>query len=104
MDFQDVALLPSLVSFSTTFLINCGGGEILDTSTSVITMDGGDQGHAPCKIILLQQCLFLCQSNFMEIKRGWLLSVCFNWCIWVVPLRLSEVGCPLETVRGGVST
>ena len=25
------------------------------------------QGHAPCKIILLQQSLFLCQLNFMEI-------------------------------------
>ena len=30
---------------------------------------GGKQGHAPCKILLFQQALFLCPSNFMEIIR-----------------------------------
>ena len=34
-----------------------------------MTLVGGMQGHAPCKILLLQQSLLLCQLNFMEIIR-----------------------------------
>ena len=33
------------------------------------TVFGGKQGHALCKIFLLQQILFLCQLNFIEITR-----------------------------------
>ena len=69
MGFQDVAFLPSRASFSTTFLKSYGRGESLVTTTCLKTVVGGKQGHAPCKILLLQQSLFLCQLNFLEITR-----------------------------------
>ena len=67
--FQDVAFLSSWVSFPAIFLTNSGKGEGLRTTTYLKTVVGGRQGHAPCKILLLQQSLFLCQLNFMEIIR-----------------------------------
>ena len=65
--FQDVVFLPSRACFYTTFLTNCGGSESLKFTTCPMTVVGGEQGHAPSKIFLLQQSFFLCQSNFMEI-------------------------------------
>ena len=32
-------------------------------------MVGGKQAHAPCEVLTLQQTLFLCQLNFIEIVR-----------------------------------
>ena len=67
MSFQDVAFLPSKASFSSTFLRNNGRGEGFCITRCAKTVVGGKQGHAPCRILLLQQSLFLCQSNLMEI-------------------------------------
>ena len=75
MAVQDVASLPSEASFSATFLKHCGRGESLGTTTCLRTVVGGKHRHASCKILLLQQHLFLCQSNFMEIIR-------LLWQIW----------------------
>ena len=69
MGFQDVVFLPLCASFYTTFLKNCGRCESLVTTTCLKTVVVGKQGHAPCKILLLQQSLFLCQSIFIEILR-----------------------------------
>ena len=63
MNFMDVALLPSRANFSTTFLKNCGRGEILVSTTYLITVVGDRQRHAPCKILLLQQSLIFCVSQ-----------------------------------------
>ena len=64
MGFQDVAFMPSQASFSTTFLKKCGRGESLGTTTCLKTVVGGKQGHAPCKILLLQQSLFFTSVKF----------------------------------------
>ena len=56
--FHDVVFLPSRASFSSTFLKNCGRGESLSTTTCIKAVVGGKQGHAPCRILSLQQCLF----------------------------------------------
>ena len=69
MGFQDVAFLPSRDSVYTTFHKNCGRGESLGTATYLSSVVGGKQGHAPCKIFLFQQFLFLCQSNLFKIMR-----------------------------------
>ena len=69
MCFQDVVFLPFQTSFYTTFVINCGRGEGFRKATCLNTVAGGKQGHAPCKMLLLQQILFLCHSNFIEITR-----------------------------------
>ena len=69
MGFQDVSFLPSKASFSTTFPKNCNTGESLRTTTYNKTVVGGKQGHAPCKILLVQQILFSCQLNLMEIIK-----------------------------------
>ena len=53
IEFQDVAFLPSLASFSTTCKENCGRGESLGITTCLKTVVGGKQGHAPCKVLLL---------------------------------------------------
>ena len=34
-----------------------------------VSLVGGRQGHTPCEILSLQQSLFLCHSNFMEVIR-----------------------------------
>ena len=67
--FQDVTFLPSWASFATTFLNKCDGGDSLWTATCLKSVVGGKQGHAPCKMLFLQQSLFLRQSNLMEIIR-----------------------------------
>ena len=63
MGFQDVAFLPSPVSFSTTCLKNCGGGKNLGTTTCLRTVVGGRQRHTPRKILSLQQSLFCVSQN-----------------------------------------
>ena len=68
MGFQDVAFLLCQARFPPHFL-NCGRCECLGTTICHITVVGGEQGYAPCKILLLQQSLFLCPLNFMEIIR-----------------------------------
>ena len=67
MGFDYVAFLPSLASFSTTFRKDCGRGEGLGITTCPKCVVLGKHGHAPCKMLLLQQSLFLCRLNFMEI-------------------------------------
>ena len=41
----------------------------LGTTTCLIIVVEGRQGHAPCNILFLQEVLFFCQTNFMEIIR-----------------------------------
>ena len=69
MGFQDVTFLPYWASFSTTFLEYFGIDECLRTTTSFRSVVGGKQGHTSCKTLSLQQCLSLCQLNFMGIVR-----------------------------------
>ena len=64
MDFQDVAFQPSQASFSTTFHTKCGRGESLMTTTYPKTVVGVKQGHAPCRILSLQQNLFFLSVEF----------------------------------------
>ena len=54
--------------FSTTFHKHCGRCESLGTTTT-LAMARGNQGHAPCKIFMLQQILFQCQFMFLNIIR-----------------------------------
>ena len=73
MVFQDVAFLPSQAGFLTTFLDNGGSLMTTTTTTCLITLIGDEQWHAPCRILSLQPCLFLCQMNFMEnIRLSWI--------------------------------
>ena len=51
-------------SFSTTCLKNCGKGECLGTTTCLMTVAGGKQGHAPCRMLPLQQILFFVSLKF----------------------------------------
>ena len=53
-------------SFYTTFLKRCGRGESLRNTTCLV---GGRQGYVPCKILLLQQSLFLCLLIIMKIIK-----------------------------------
>ena len=39
--------------FSTTFFLKCGRGECLMTTTCLVCVVGGMQGHAPCRIVWL---------------------------------------------------
>ena len=59
MCFQDVAFLPSRARFFTTFLVSCGRGEGLGSTTCLGNVFGGKQGHDPCRILLLHQGLFV---------------------------------------------
>ena len=68
MGFQDIAfLLPELV-FSPHFSTGVVEVKASGPPQVVILWLGGKQGHAPCKILSLQQSLFLCQLNLMETK------------------------------------
>ena len=69
MGFQDVASLPTRVSFPPPFLKIVVVVIALGPSHVIKLWYGVKQGHAPCKILLLQQNLFLCQLNFMKIIR-----------------------------------
>ena len=64
MGLQDVAFLPSRASVSTKFLKKCGRGDSLRTTTCLRTVDGGKQGHALCRILLLQQSPFFLSVKF----------------------------------------
>ena len=70
MGFYGLAFLPTQPAFYDTFLNdNDGGGYDLRIATCLRIVVWGEYGHAPCKISSLQQILFLCQLNFMEIIR-----------------------------------
>ena len=58
-DYLDVKFLPRDIFF-TTFLESCGKGESFRTTTCLKTVVGGKQGYASCKLLSLQQSLFLC--------------------------------------------
>ena len=58
MGFQDVVFLPSPATFFITFLIKLN----FRTITCLIAVFAGKQGHAHCKIFLLQQIDFLCHN------------------------------------------
>ena len=63
MGFQDVAFLQPELVFSTIFVEDCGRGDTLRTITRCPkTVVGGKQGHAPCKILSLQQ------NRFVSVK------------------------------------
>ena len=64
MRFQDVAFLPSRANFSTTFLDNCGRGEMLEITTCSKTVVEGKKRHAPSKIILQNQSLYVVSVQF----------------------------------------
>ena len=51
MDFLIVVFLSSQAGFSTTFLDNCGRGVSLWTTTCLISVFDGRQGHAPCNVV-----------------------------------------------------
>ena len=40
---------------------------VAGVSKGMLHVAGGKQGHAPCRILSLQQSFLLCQLNFMEI-------------------------------------
>ena len=69
MGFHDVALLPSRAIFSSPHFLIIVVVMKASGPPHVLKLVGGKQGHAPCKIILLQQSLFLYHLNFMEIIR-----------------------------------
>ena len=56
MGFNDVASMPSQSSFSTTVPKSCDRSESLRITTCSKTVVAGKQGHAPCILLLLQQC------------------------------------------------
>ena len=68
MGFQDVVFLPLQTGIYTTFIRHCGRGFFFWTATCLRTVVC-KQGHALCKIFLLQQIIFLCQLNFLKIIR-----------------------------------
>ena len=68
MCFVDVAFLPPRASFSTTFPKNCGRGGNLGTTTCLKNVVGGKQGHAPCRILLLQKKHLFVSVNFHEVE------------------------------------
>ena len=51
MRLQEVVFQPFRVSFSTTFLKQCGRGESLGTTTCLRYVVGGKQGYAACQIL-----------------------------------------------------
>ena len=53
MCFHDVAFLLSRATLSTTFHKNCDGSESLVAYTYLETVVGVEEGHAPCKTLLL---------------------------------------------------
>ena len=59
MVFLDVAFIPSQTSSSTTFLKYCDRGKGLRTTKCLKSVVEGKQGHALCKIPLIQQSLFV---------------------------------------------
>ena len=69
MGFQDVTSLPTRARVPSHSRSNCGGGGKSATITCLITVVGGNRGHAPCNICLLHLYLFVCQLNFVEIIR-----------------------------------
>ena len=58
MGFKDVVFLPHRVGFYITFLEKCGRGESLESTTSLITVVGRKQGHAPCKHFFFNKAFF----------------------------------------------
>ena len=66
MDFQDEAFLPPSWFHTRFLIVNSGGGL---NRYMFFYCGWGKQGHASCKILSLQQSLFLCHLNFMEIIR-----------------------------------
>ena len=68
MGFQDsVSALPSY--FFTTFLKKFYRGESLWTTTCFITVVGGKQGYAPCRVLLLHKASF-CVSRMSMKSHG----------------------------------
>ena len=58
MGIQDVGLLSSRASFFTSFPKDGGRSKGIRKATCHRTVFGGKQGHAPTKILSLQQSLF----------------------------------------------
>ena len=64
MGFQDAAFQPSKASFYTTFHKHYGRGEGFRTTTCPKTVAGDKRRQALCKILSLQQSLFLVSVEF----------------------------------------
>ena len=72
---QDVAFLPSHAWFCTTFLKNCGRCEGLMTTKCLRTVVGGNQGHAPYKILLLHKaCVSQILWRSLDFYKDWVKS------------------------------
>ena len=56
------------LTHSPTFLKNCDTGERIGIAACLETVFGGKKWHAPCEIFSLSQIIFLCQSNFIELR------------------------------------
>ena len=65
---EDVVFLPTEATFPPHFPKIVVEVSIW-TTTCHKTVVGGKRGHAPSEIHSLQQILFLCQLNFIEITR-----------------------------------
>ena len=106
--FQDVAFLPpSRASFCTTVLKNCGRGESLWTTTYNRTVVVGKQGHAPCRICLLQQSLLFVPVYFiLRLQQRLGKSVLRQfWDITGFKAVVSVcVSCHCATVKGIIGT
>ena len=69
MGFHDVAFLPSCASFSMVFLITCGRGEDLSTTTCLKLLFGVSKCLLPLRYFCSYKTPSLCLSNVMEIIR-----------------------------------
>ena len=65
--FQDVASLPFQADLYVTLLNNCGRGEGLRTATWLMTVVGGKQGHAPCKMLRSKEFSMFCSVNIISV-------------------------------------
>ena len=64
--FQDVAVLLTRASFYTTFLINCGMGESVVTTTCDNTVVGVSKGVLHVKYFCSNKASILSKRHFME--------------------------------------
>ena len=67
MSVQDVSILTSRASFSTTFLKNCSRGETLGTTTRLIAVVCVGIGMLSVKYFCSNKASVLCRSYFKEI-------------------------------------
>ena len=69
MGFQDVSVLSSRASYSTTFPENCVRAECLGSSTFLRTIFGIGNGMLNLEYICSNKSFLMCQLNFMKTIR-----------------------------------